>query len=193
MHSILISPSMTKYMRTKFSGYDRWYRIFYNSVSLITLFPLIYSMKYISSTPIFKWDGFMVIFRFTLLLLAFILFREGSKKYDIGFFLGIRQLRTGRTNTLLSDEGLFAPTGVFGIIRHPWYAGSLLLVWSGLSEYSTATIITASVLSIYLVAGTFLEERKILMEYGEGYRLYQQHVSMLFPWKWIVRCFLGNR
>ncbi len=187
MHSVLISPFMTGYMQTRFPGHDSWYRLFYNSFSLITLIAPVYCMMVIKSGPVFSWEGIMQIPRFTLLLLALILFREGSKKYDIGFFLGIKQLKAGRGNTLLSDEEPFAPTGVFGIIRHPWYAGSLLLVWSGLAVYTTATMITASILTIYLVTGTFLEERKILVEFGESYSNYQKDVSMLFPWKWSAR------
>lgn len=187
MHSFLISPFMIGYMQVRFPGCDSWYRLFYNSFSLITLLVPLYFMLTIKSKPVFSWEGIMQIPRFTLLLSALILFREGSKKYDIGFFLGIKQLKAGKSNTLLSDGELFTPTGVFGVIRHPWYAGSLLLVWSGLAVYTASTTITASILSIYLVMGTFLEERKIVAEYGESYRNYQKNVSMLFPWKWSVR------
>ncbi len=186
MHSFLISPFMIGYMQVRFPGYDSWYRLFYNSFSLLTLIVPLYYMLTIESGQVFSWEGIMQIPRFTLLLSALILFREGSKKYDIGFFLGIKQLKTGRSNTLLNGEGLFFPTGIFGVIRHPWYAGSLLLVWSGLAVYTASTTITASILSIYLVMGTFLEERKIVAEYGESYRNYQKDVSMLFPWKWSV-------
>ena len=189
MHSMLISPSMTGYIKKRLPGSERWYRLFYNSFSLITLVLPVYCMTAIDSSQIFRWEGGMQIPRFGLLLLALVLFREGSKKYDIGFFLGIKQLQSGQSNTLLNGDGLFLPTGVFGIIRHPWYTGSLLLVWSALSVYTTATTITAAILSVYLVIGTLLEERKILAEYGESYIFYQKHVSMLFPWKWLVQRF----
>lgn len=186
MHSILISPSMTVFINKRLPGHGHWYRIFYNSFSLVTLVPPVYCMTLIDSSEVFRWEGFMQIPRFTLLLLALILFKEGSKKYDLGFFLGIKQLQSGRSNILLNGDGLFAPTGVFGIVRHPWYTGSLLLVWSIFSVYTTATMITAVILSVYLVIGTLLEERKILAEYGDSYRFYQKNVSMLFPWKWLV-------
>jgi protein-S-isoprenylcysteine O-methyltransferase Ste14 len=41
------------------------------------------------------------------------------------------------------------------------------------------------VLSLYLIIGAFLQERKLVLEFGDGYRQYQDRVSMLFPWKWI--------
>ncbi len=187
MHSLLIAPSVTGLIRSRFPGSDRWYRIFYNGFSLITLIPLLYYTMSFESTAVFGWEGTWQVLRFALLLLAFILFREGAKKYALDYFLGIKQLQTGKNNTLLNDKKTFARTGAFGLIRHPWYAGSLLLVWSALPNYTSATIIISSILSVYLIAGTLLEERKILAEYGESYRLYQKHVSMLFPWKWLVR------
>ena len=41
------------------------------------------------------------------------------------------------------------------------------------------------ILTVYVVIGTHLEERKLVAEFGDEYREYQQTVSMLFPWKWI--------
>ena len=187
MHSFLISTTLTGYMQNRFPGYLRWYRIFYNIFSLITLIAPVYLMKTIESRPVFTWQGIMQFPRFAILLLALILFREGAKKYDIGFFLGIKQLKTGKGSTLLDAKEMFAATGVFGLIRHPWYSGALLLVWSFFQVYTATTVITAVVLSIYLVTGTLLEEKKILAEYRESYTNYKKDVSMLFPWKWFVR------
>ena len=187
MHSFLISSTMTGYMRRRFPGYVSWYRIFYNIFSLITLIVPVFLMKTIESRPVFSWQGIMQFPRFAMLLLALTLFREGAKKYDLGFFLGIKQLKTGKGNTLLDDKEMFAASGVFGLIRHPWYSGSLLLVWSFFPVYTVTNVITAAVLSIYLVTGTLLEEKKILAEYRESYANYKKEVSMLFPWKWLVR------
>jgi protein-S-isoprenylcysteine O-methyltransferase Ste14 len=186
MHSFLISTAVTGYLQSSFSGYHRWYRIFYNSFSLITLIPLVYSLNSFDQTVIFRWQDFWVILRVFLLVLAFVLFREGAKKYALGYFLGIKQLQTGKSNALLNDEEVFARTGAFGFIRHPWYAGSLLLVWSVSPAYSMATLVVSFILTVYLVTGTVLEERKIMAEHGEKYQAYQQHVSMLFPWKWLT-------
>ena len=187
MHSFLISSTMTGYLQSRFPGYVSWYRIFYNIFSLTTLLVPVYCMKTIESSPVFSWEGFMQLPRFAMLLLALILFREGSKKYDLGFFLGIQQLKTGKGNTLLDDKEMFAATGVFGLVRHPWYTGSLLLVWSFFPVYTVVNVVTAAILSIYIVTGTVLEEKKIKAEYRESYTNYQKDVSMLVPWKWLVR------
>jgi len=134
---------------------------------------------------VFAWQGWGTTARVVLLAAAGLLFRGGAKRYDISYFLGLRQLRMGDVHTLLSNTGDFLATGVFGIIRHPWYLGSLLGIWSILGEYRRPIFNAAVILSLYLVVGTLLEERKIIKEYGSGYRRYQQQVSMLFPWKWL--------
>jgi methanethiol S-methyltransferase len=41
------------------------------------------------------------------------------------------------------------------------------------------------ILSAYLVIGTLLEERKLILEFGDKYRLYQRQVSMFIPLKWL--------
>jgi len=41
------------------------------------------------------------------------------------------------------------------------------------------------VISAYFVIGAYLEERKLVREFGEVYREYQKNVSMLFPYKWL--------
>jgi protein-S-isoprenylcysteine O-methyltransferase Ste14 len=134
---------------------------------------------------IVRWEGYAIAVRVLLLAAALLLFQGGAKKYDLQYFLGVKQLRTGEEHLLLSNTEEFNETGVFGITRHPWYLGSLLFLWSILPGYSLPVFLTACILSMYLVIGTILEERKIIAQYGDNYRRYQKRVSMLFPWKWL--------
>ena len=50
----------------------------------------------------------------------------------------------------------------------------------------------ATGLTIYLIIGTLLEEVRLKREFGEEYAAYQKKVSMLIPWKWVVRRLLGK-
>jgi protein-S-isoprenylcysteine O-methyltransferase Ste14 len=70
--------------------------------------------------------------------------------------------------------------GILGRVRHPWYSGAILLLW--FRSLDGAGLVTSLVLTAYLVAGTLLEERKLVMEYGEEYERYQREVPMLIPW-----------
>ncbi len=83
----------------------------------------------------------------------------------------------------MTESGNFDSTGVLGIVRHPWYLAVFILLWA--RDLSLTEIIINSILSVYLVVGTFLEERKLVLEFGENYKLYQRRVSMFIPLKWL--------
>jgi protein-S-isoprenylcysteine O-methyltransferase Ste14 len=42
-------------------------------------------------------------------------------------------------------------------------------------------IVVNIVLTIYVIIGTFLEERKLILEFGDTYLKYKQDVPMLIP------------
>jgi protein-S-isoprenylcysteine O-methyltransferase Ste14 len=42
-------------------------------------------------------------------------------------------------------------------------------------------IIVNTLLTIYIIIGTILEERKLVLEFGEAYVKYQKEVPMLIP------------
>jgi protein-S-isoprenylcysteine O-methyltransferase Ste14 len=69
------------------------------------------------------------------------------------------------------------------IIRHPWYSATILILWS--RNVDLSALIVNVILILYLIYGTYLEEKKLVVEFGDEYRLYQQSVSMLFPSKWL--------
>lgn len=185
MHSVLIDPSVAGFLKGRIPGLTRYYRLLYNGLSLVTIVPLILVTRMADGPVIIAWEGYGMAVRIFLLVLVFLLFKGGAAKYDINYLLGLKQLQTGEEHLLLSDTEEFTETGVFAITRHPWYFGSLILLWSILPEYPRPVFLVACILSIYLVIGTMLEERKIVAQYGDRYRRYRRRVSMLFPWKWL--------
>jgi methanethiol S-methyltransferase len=74
-------------------------------------------------------------------------------------------------------------SGIHRVVRHPWYLGGILIVWA--QELSLPAILVNAVIVGYFIIGSFLEERKLVREFGNRYREYQQTVSMLFPWRWL--------
>ena len=93
--------------------------------------------------------------------------------------------KTISSRAMLSESGKLDTSGILGKTRHPWYLAAILLIWS--REFDFSTVLTNFVLTIYLSVGTILEERKLLIEYGQEYREYQRNVSMLFPFKWFIK------
>jgi protein-S-isoprenylcysteine O-methyltransferase Ste14 len=183
LHSTLISTTVTDFAKKKLSGGFRFYRLFYNVVSLVTLIPLVYYSHTLREAPIFRWEGSLGIVQVFLLVASVSLFVAGGRHYSWAMFWGISQIKAEQAGRSLADSSKFVVSGIHRIIRHPWYIGGILIVWA--QDLSASTILINIVISVYFMIGAVLEERKLVLEFGEKYREYQRTVSMLFPWRWL--------
>jgi protein-S-isoprenylcysteine O-methyltransferase Ste14 len=183
----MISVTATKYLKHRLGSHFRFYRLAFNVVAIVTLMPIVVYGESIRGEVIFRWEGLMVLLQVLLLTLAFVLFFAGARHYDLLQLIGLRQIRTRASHSVLTETGKLDTNGVLGITRHPWYLGAIVLIWTYYPSLDLSILSTNIVLTIYLIAGTILEERKLLMEYGEEYRRYQTNVSMLIPFKYLKR------
>ena len=184
-HSGLISLTVNDYFKNRLGLYYRFYRLFYNLVALTTLIPLIFYSLTLKGLVLFRWEGYMMIVQIVLLIITMSLFISGGLKYDMLQFFGIRQAKSGRSHTALSESGDIDTAGILSITRHPWYFAAIIFVWIDYREMYVSTLIVNIILTIYLVIGATLEERKLIVELGDNYRDYIDRVSMFFPTKWI--------
>lgn len=74
----------------------------------------------------------------------------------------------------------FVARGPYRYVRHPLYLCMLLLIWST-PRLSTDQLLFNVLWTAWIVVGAKLEERDLLVEFGEAYRRYQRHVPMLLP------------
>ena len=183
IHSGMISVTVAEYLERRFGSHFRFYRLIYNLVAIGTLIPVILYGQSIRGRLVFRWDGFMIGFQALLLTIGVLLFYAGARHYDILQFLGLRQIRTGSSHSSLTETGKLDTTGVLGVTRHPWYLATIMLIRT--RGLDVSVLITNIILTIYLIVGTVLEERKLLIEYGDEYRRYQKKVSMLIPFKYL--------
>lgn len=183
LHSILISITVTDFAKKKLGSSFRFYRLFYNFVSLVTLIPLAYYSHMVRETPVFRWEGSLRVVQVFLLAISVYLFVAGGRNYSWARLWGISQIKEGRAGRSLTGNNTFVVSGIHRIIRHPWYLGGILIVWA--QDLSASTILVNMVISVYFMIGAVLEERKLVIEFGEKYCEYQRTVSMLFPWRWL--------
>ena len=185
VHSGTISITVAGFCKRRLGSYYRFYRVFYNLVAVATIVPVILHAQSLQEHVLFRWEGFSIVFQVLLLVLAGLLFLAGARHYDMLQCLGLRQILTGASHGALSASGKLDTSGILGATRHPWYLAAMLLIWADYGALTAATLITNVILTVYLVVGTILEERKLVMELGEEYREYQRQVPMLFPLKWL--------
>ena len=185
IHSGLITSNTTSFLKLKLGATYRYYRIFYNIVAVITLIPVVLYTYSIRQSPFFSWEGYLLPIRYFLIAMGFVILYAGSRHYDMLTFLGIRQIKGNVTHNLINTTGTIDSTGILGVVRHPFYSGSFLILWTNTLDISM--LIVNIILSFYLIIGTLLEEKKLIQEFGNDYKKYQKKVSMLFPIKWIYQ------
>jgi protein-S-isoprenylcysteine O-methyltransferase Ste14 len=118
-----------------------------------------------------------------LLVTAVLLFFLGGRHYDVHQVLGIKQIKEGTSNKAITDSGELDTSGILGITRHPWYLATILLIWA--RQLDASAIFINVIFTSYLIVGTYLEEKKLVREFGEKYLIYQKRVPMLIPYKWL--------
>lgn len=81
-----------------------------------------------------------------------------------------------------ASGGALVTTGIYGRLRHPQYAGVLLLVLAGLVQWPTLpTLVMAPALFVAYVQLARREERELEARFGEDYRIYRDRVPAFIP------------
>jgi len=74
----------------------------------------------------------------------------------------------------------FTVRGPYRWVRHPLYLFCLLMIWA--YPHMTMDRVLFNVLfTVWIVVGTVLEERDLVVAFGDSYREYQRKVPMLLP------------
>lgn len=98
--------------------------------------------------------------------------KRAFRNYSFRAFLGLKK----EDGPCLKTDGLQAR------IRHPLYTGTVLIV-AGFFFFSPTMINLTTLIALlfYLPIGIWLEEKKLINQFGQSYRDYRQKVPALFP------------
>ena len=180
VHSFLISIRFTKYLTRILKSYYAFYRLFYVLFSLVTLIWLINYAAQFDNEIVIRYSQLWSIIRQVLTWVSLLMFFWAFFfNYDSLSFFGIRQiLNFGKVNQIDRSEEI-KKNGLLSLTRHPMYLALIIYLWC--QTFTIADIIVNTILTIYVIIGTILEEKKLVLEFGEAYRKYQQEVPMLIP------------
>ena len=180
LHSFLISITFTKFISRILKKYYAFYRLFYVLSALILLILLIdYTSPYdneIIVSYIFPWSIIRYALMYGSLLLFFWVF---FFNYDSLSFFGIRQILNSGKELTINPAGTIKKKGLLGVIRHPMYLALIIFLWSTI--FTLMDLLINTLLTIYVIIGTILEEKKLVLEFGETYIKYPHEVPMLVP------------
>lgn len=180
LHSLLASTAVKTGLRRRFPAQFRAYRLVYNLLAGILLLPPLWLLFSYPGTLLWHWPVPVNRLADLLALLAVAGFVWSLRYYDTGEFLGTRQLRDSRDG--VQDRAPLTISPLHRWVRHPWYFLGLVLVWT--REMNAAMLLSAVMLTLYLVVGSRLEEAKLIALYGDAYRRYRERVPGLLPLPW---------
>lgn len=181
LHSLLIGTPQTAIFRRLLGRRSAFFRLSYNLFSLVSAAVVFILQLRLPQQLLWSWHGAWRLLQCGLLFYAFFMFTAGARAYDLGAFLGISQIRSYRRGTAFVDMP-FTCKGILQVVRHPWYSSGLVFLWA-VGQISDVSLTAKLVLSMYLVIGGMIEERKLLATLGEEYAAYRRQVPMFFPWK----------
>jgi protein-S-isoprenylcysteine O-methyltransferase Ste14 len=180
LHSFLISIRFTNILTRLLKNYYAFYRLFYVLFSFVTLVLVINYTSTIDNEIIITYAQPWSIIRYTLMYGALLMFFWAFfLNYDSLSFFGIRQImQFEKEKNINRSEGL-KKNGLLGITRHPMYLALIIYLLS--QNFKISDIVVNIILIVYVFIGTKLEEKKLVLEFGDTYIKYQQEVPMLIP------------
>jgi methanethiol S-methyltransferase len=180
LHSYLISIRFTNQMNRLLKDYYAFYRVFYVFISLVLLIPLINYTDQLDTIRIITYGPVLKIVRHVLTYGSLVMFFWAFFfNYDSLSFFGIRQILNRRKIKNSNQTMEIKKNGLLGLMRHPMYLALIIYLWC--QTYRMSDIVVNSLLTIYVIIGTLLEEKKLVLEFGDTYVQYQREVPMLIP------------
>jgi protein-S-isoprenylcysteine O-methyltransferase Ste14 len=185
VHSLLASLAMKHWVATHRPGWLRGYRLGFNLLALLLLSPPLVLTLTWQGPRLWQWTGVAGWIADGLAVAAILGFLWTLRYYDGLTFLGLRQWRQHSQAT--TDQDAFRLSPLHRYVRHPWYSLGLVLLWT--RDLDAAWLLGSTLITLYFWLGSWLEEQKLLLYYGDSYRRYQERVPGLIPrpWKYLTR------
>jgi methanethiol S-methyltransferase len=92
---------------------------------------------------------------------------------------GLQQVFACLTHRAMPEAEFRTPM-LYRYVRHPLYLGLLLGLWS-VPVMTAGRLLFALGLGLYILIGIMFEERDLVRQFGERYRIYKEQVGMLIP------------
>jgi methanethiol S-methyltransferase len=180
MHSLLAANKIKNKLAATAPGFAPYYRITFNLIAILLLLIPLLLTKMDSGLPLWQWPLSLNWLPNCMALLAVAGFIWSLKYYDLREFAGF--LNKNKHNGFDIAKLKISPLHRF--VRHPWYFFMLVIIWT--REMNTTQLVSAVVITLYLIIGSRLEENKLIEQFGDSYRNYRSKVCGLIPLPWKI-------
>ncbi len=182
IHSLLASLLVKHWVASRHPDWMPAYRLFFNAVALLLLLPPLYLVYADPGPNLWSWHGLWAWLANGFALLAIGGFAWSLNYYDGSEFSGLRQWR--KRERRVEDQERFRISPLHRYVRHPWYSLGLVLIWT--RDMIPELFLSALLITLYFVVGSWFEERKLVAYHGDVYRLYRKRVAGLVPLPWRI-------
>jgi protein-S-isoprenylcysteine O-methyltransferase Ste14 len=175
-HSLMARKPFRQWLKTYLPS--PYYGAFYAVASGIAVLVLVVFWQEVTLT-LFSLQGFMrLLFRGVFVIaIAGVAWTVLS----LGFFVNFRlQPMVDDLRGRQSSSSLIIDRGPYRWIRHPLYLSSLLMIWSN-PDLTLDRLLFNLIFTAWVIMAILLEERDLVVSYGDSYRSYQNKVPMLIP------------
>jgi methanethiol S-methyltransferase len=176
LHSWLASVKVKEMARQVFGKPGmRFYRLTYNALAGLSFLLILLVSTRLPDQTVYRvplpWSLLMLLGE-GLAVIALLAGLAQSRPME---FLGIHQL-----GSPTEKPGHLNTNGLYRAVRHPLYTAGLVFIW--LIPIMTRNVLAINIgLTIYVIAGAILEERKLIQEFGKEYVDYMTVTPMFIP------------
>lgn len=177
-HSILVRRGFKQWLG-KFMP-DVYHNAFYGLTSGIALLlVLVFWQK--SPTLIARADEIIFWLLRALFCLCYAGIFWGNKSLGSFDMLGVKPLMRYISNRPGKQQQIMAK-GPYRWVRHPLYLFIIVIIWS-CPVLTLDRLLFNIMWTVWIVIGTYLEDRDLHREFGSQYREYSSQVPMLIPYR----------
>jgi methanethiol S-methyltransferase len=173
VHSILAIPSFKKRLAGRNSHLRRFYRLYYNLVSLVLFGWVMAAFRNSAILYVVPgvWSLALYFMQVVFLVILFACVRQTGAEE----FFGISRMTPDslKTSKLVTD-------GWYRVVRHPLYLFSMLFLLCN-PVISVRWLLLTLISAVYFVVGALLEESRLHQEFGNEYQAYQRTVPFMLP------------
>jgi len=177
LHSLLASVLVKQKLEQRSPFIVKYYRLLYNLLAVVLFLPFIIIMRFYSGPVLWSWAAPYSLLADGVAVCAILAFIWTLRGYDMLEFMGIRQLFS--KDVSVYDQGAMHISTLHRFVRHPWYTLILIMLWT--RNIHVAHLVIYSLASLYFVIGSRLEEKKLIVYYGDAYKQYMKQVPGLIP------------
>ena len=176
LHSFLADHTLKKKLSQSSPRFFTYYRLFYTLFAFATFAAVVGYQVFLDSPLLYTSNVFLEIAGWIVAGTGVVIMFICIKKY----FLSLSGLKSLFANAVVANE--LRIDGIHRYVRHPLYLGTFLAIWGAWIVYPFLSLLLSNVIITgYTLAGIVLEERKLVIEFGNDYLDYKKRVPTLLP------------